>query len=196
MPKPDEETSVAKADEDRWRRFDALFSENVARIASYCRWRTSSAADEEDAVAEVFLVAWRRLDRVPQGEKARAWLYATARRVTAHQARASARRSTLSAKLNAQPVAVGAEEDPLVGRVQEALAALGPRDREVLLLSEWEGLTPTEIARLMRCPAVTARGRLHRARRRFRAAFESQAAETTSTGAPVPVSPRLQRCEP
>ncbi len=186
---------VTETDSGRRRRFDSLFNENVAGIASYCRWRSLSPGDEQDAVAEVFLIAWRRLDHVPRDEKARAWLYATARRVMAHQARANARRRMLKEKLIAQPVAVRVEDDPLAARVQDALAALGPRDREVLLLAEWHGLTPTEIATVMRCPAVTVRGRLHRARLRFRAAFESQTS-TTDPGAPVAVPARLGRCEP
>ena len=49
-------------------RFEALFREHVAGIASYCRWCLRSRGDAEDAVAEVFLVAWRRLDDVPAGE--------------------------------------------------------------------------------------------------------------------------------
>ena len=73
-------------------------------------------------MGEVFLVAWRRLDEVPSGEQARPWLYATARRVMANQARANARRSRLRERLRAQPVAAADEEDPLVGRVREALA--------------------------------------------------------------------------
>jgi Sigma-70, region 4 len=36
----------------------------------------------------------------------------------------------------------------------------------VLLLSEWEGLSPAQIASALGCRTVTARGRLHRARRR------------------------------
>ena len=56
--------------------------------------------------------------------------------------------------------------------MHEALRRLGPRDREVLLLAEWEGLTPAQIAAVLGCLTVTARGRLHRARRRFRAAYE------------------------
>lgn len=42
----------------------------------------------------------------------------------------------------------------------------------LLLLSEWEGLSPTQIAAVLGCFTVTARGRLHRARRRFRTVFE------------------------
>ena len=50
--------------------------------------------------------------------------------------------------------------------------AIGPGDREVLLLAEWEGLSPAQIAAVVGCPTVTARGRLHRARRRFRTIYE------------------------
>src|ERR687888_1721637 len=102
----------------------------------------------------------------------------------ANQARGDACRSRLAEKLSAQTVAVQADGDPLAGPVHDALASLGSRDREVLLLAEWEGLTPAEIARVMRCPAVSVRVRLHRARRRFRALFESQT-EETNTAAPV-----------
>jgi hypothetical protein len=57
--------------------------------------------------------------------------------------------------------------------VHAALARLSDRDREVLLLVEWEGLRPAELATVLGCREVTARGRLHRARRRFRDAFEA-----------------------
>jgi RNA polymerase sigma-70 factor (ECF subfamily) len=164
---------VAKTDAER--HFDSLFTEHIVGVASYCRWRAGSPADAQDAVSEVFLVAWRRLDEVPAGSDARRWLYATARRVMANQARANARRRRLQETLDAEPVGVHpVDDDPLESRVVDALSALGPRDREVLLLAEWEGLTPAEIAAVVRRPAVTVRGRLHRARRRFRAAFESQ----------------------
>lgn len=166
---------MTEAEGELRRRFDALFREQVEGIASYCRWRSRSRGDAEDAVAEVFLIAWRRLDDMPAGDDARPWLYATARRVLANQARANARRSRLNQRLNAEAVAAPAEEDPRISRVHDALAALDPRDREVLLLAEWEGLTPAEIGRAMHRPPVTVRVRLHRARRRFRVAFESQA---------------------
>jgi RNA polymerase sigma factor (sigma-70 family) len=195
VPKPGQEADVTDTESERKQQFDRLFREHVAGIASYCRWRSRLVGDCEDAVAEVFLIAWRRLDEVPSGNGARAWLYGVARRVLANQARADARRVRLSEKLNAQPIAVRIDDGPATMRVREALAALAPRDREVLLLAEWEGLTPAEIARVMECAAVTARGRLHRARRRFRAAFEPP-----PVAANVPrhdaMSRRLRRSEP
>ena len=70
---------MTEADMERRRCFEALFKDHVAGIASYCLWHLRSPGDVDDAVAEVFLVAWRRLEDVPRGEAARPWLYGTAR---------------------------------------------------------------------------------------------------------------------
>ncbi len=154
-------------------RFDALYREHMPAIAAYCRGRTRSIGDAEDAVAEVFLIAWRRLDDVPADSKARPWLYATARLVLANQARGRSRHDKLAARLVAERPDDRVSDDPLTARVREALSALGSRDREILLLAEWEGLSPAEIAQTLSEPAVTIRVRLHRARARFRVAFET-----------------------
>ena len=155
------------------RRFDALFAEHGPDVVAYCGWRASTS-DAQDAVADVFLTAWRRLDDVPGDPSvARVWLYATARRVIANQRRSNRRRSALQERLvrEAHPTDERSSTRE-AALVHEALERLGPRDREILLLSEWEGMSAMEIASVMGCLAVTARGRLHRARRRFRAAFE------------------------
>jgi RNA polymerase sigma factor (sigma-70 family) len=164
---------------ERRRRFDDLFAAYSADVVSYCGWRAGSASDAQDAVAEVFLTAWRRLDELPRGDAARVWLYATARKVIANQRRSSRRRAALQERLALEaasrphePWATTREET----LVHETLLRLGPRDREVLLLAEWEGLSPAQIGRVLGCLAVTARGRLHRARRRFRTVFEQLAA--------------------
>lgn len=165
------------AESQRTARFDSLFRSCVADIAAYCRWRTRSAADAEDALAEVFLTAWRRLDDVPaSGPEARVWLYAAARRVTANQHRAARRRLGLVDRImqvRSETIPARAVTDgPDAERVRAALAQLSARDREILLLAEWEELSSAEAARVMGCSEGSARGRLHRARRRFRAAYE------------------------
>jgi RNA polymerase sigma factor (sigma-70 family) len=163
---------LKEGERERRCRFDALFEAYSADVVAYCGWRAASASDSQDAAAEVFLTAWRRLDDVPEGESARVWLYATARRVIANQRRSTRRRAALAERLALAMPPQESVSDPEASLVQEALRRLGPHDREVLLLSEWEGLAPAQIASVLRCPKVTARGRLHRARRRFRSAFE------------------------
>ena len=155
-------------------RFDALFASYSRDIVAYCGWRAASPSDAQDAVAEVFLTAWRRLDDVPEGDDARVWLYATARKVIANQRRSSRRRHALNERLAIEAAATPRVHGVDRGEslVHEVLARLSPRDREVLLLAEWEGLTPAQIAEVLGCLTVTARGRLHRARSRFRALFE------------------------
>jgi RNA polymerase sigma factor (sigma-70 family) len=163
---------VSDSGTERRRRFDALFESYSSDVVAYCSWRAGSPSDAQDAAAEVFLTAWRRLDDVPDGDPARVWLYATARRVVANQRRSRRRRFALQERLEAATVARDALPTDDEGQlVHEALRRLGPRDREVLLLAEWEGLSPAEIAAVTGCLTVTARGRLHRARRRFRAVF-------------------------
>jgi RNA polymerase sigma factor (sigma-70 family) len=157
---------------ERRRRFEALFAEYRSDVVAYCGWRAGSASDAQDAVAEVFLTAWRRLDDLPEGEAVRVWLYATARRVIANQRRSRRRRSALQERLELEAATVPPEPSPERALVREALVRLAPRDREVLLLAEWEGLSPAQIAAVLGCLTVTARGRLHRARRRFRTVFE------------------------
>jgi RNA polymerase sigma-70 factor (ECF subfamily) len=157
-------------------RFDALFAAYRSDIVAYCTWRAATASDAEDAVAEVFLIAWRRFDELPDGNARRIWLYATARRVLANQHRSRRRRVALQDRL-AESAATEPQDWPPSrtsdGVVHEALRRLSPRDREVLLLAEWEGLTPSEISTVLNCPTVTARGRLHRARLRFRSVYET-----------------------
>ena len=166
---------MTESERERRRRFDALFTSYSSDILAYCGWRADSVSDAQDAVAEVFLTAWRRLDELPDGDAARVWLYATARRVIANQRRSGRRRVALYRRL-ALDAAAGVREPASSDReealVHEALRCLGPRDREVLLLAEWEDLSPAQIAAVLGCLGMTARGRLHRARRRFRAVFE------------------------
>jgi RNA polymerase sigma factor (sigma-70 family) len=173
---------MSKSEPERRRRFDALFASYSSDIVAYCGWRAASASDAQDAVAEVFLTAWRRLDELPEGDAARVWLYATARRVIANQRRSNRRRFALQERLALEAASApqeAADRDQAV--VHEALRRLGPRDREILLLAEWEGLSPAQIAGVMGCLTVTARGRLHRARRRFRAVFEELTGSTPRT---------------
>jgi RNA polymerase sigma factor (sigma-70 family) len=161
--------------DDAQTRFRRLFADTERDLLSYAVRRVPRPEDAADVVAETFLVAWRRLDDVPQGAEARLWLYGVARRQLANQRRGQLRRSQLVDRLRAElpgafaAAASGASEDDRAADVRAALARLGEEDRELLMLSSWEGLSPGEIATVLDLPAVTLRSRLHRARKRLRA---------------------------
>ena len=161
---------TGEASTDRFRR---LFADTERELLAYVLRRVDRDEDAADVLAETFLVAWRRMDRVPKGDEARLWLYGVARRQLANQRRGELRRNRLADRLRAElPVAVAAArsaEDHRVAAVRAALARLDEEDREILRLSSWEGLAPSEIAAVMGLPGVTVRSRLHRARKRLRA---------------------------
>src|SRR3954468_23140525 len=80
---------MAANDPGRRTRFEALFAAHYRDVHRYALRRTAPALAEEVA-NEVFLVAWRRFDRVPRGEPL-PWLYAAAAHVLANQRRAETR---------------------------------------------------------------------------------------------------------
>ena len=155
-----------------------LFAEHFDAVTGYAM-RRASPADAADVVAETMLVAWRRIGDVPAPPATRAWLFGVARRVLANQRRGAVRRLALSQRLAFDLEAMRATRQPDHAtatahndRARRALDALGDDDREVLLLSAWEGLSPAEIAVAFDIPPATARTRLHRARTRLRAELD------------------------
>jgi RNA polymerase sigma-70 factor (ECF subfamily) len=150
-------------------RFADLYRENARGVLGYALRRSMDPDDAADVVAETFLIAWRRLAEVPSDNKARLWLYGTARHVLANQDRGARRRDRLTERLRGElcrelPAAQPEEESVFL----QALAGLKDMDRELLMLIGWEELTPTEAAEVLGISPFAARTRLHRARRRLR----------------------------
>jgi RNA polymerase sigma-70 factor (ECF subfamily) len=149
-------------------RLERLFSEYAAAVRAYARRRVAVGA-ADDVVSEVFVVAWRRLNEVP--DDALPWLLGCARRIIANQRRAVRRQTALFDRLRQErgdPPPVHGTADSILG---EALAALTDGDREVLMLIAWEGLDPARAAAVMGCSRRAFAMRLHRARRRLAAAM-------------------------
>ena len=154
------------------------FEAHYGALLAFCRRRSDSAHDAEDAAAETLVVAWRKRGDVD--EISRAWLLAIARRVLANQRRGARRRLRLTERLHTEVVVhvdPAAEGTPLA----EAFAALSERDRETLALVAWDGLTPQEAARVAGVSDQAFHVRLHRARRRLRAALEDPTPEPIAT---------------
>jgi RNA polymerase sigma factor (sigma-70 family) len=162
-------------------RFEGVFRENYAAVRAYAL-RRAPADIVQDVVAETFLVAWRRLDDVP--DDALPWLYGVARRVLANQLRSMRRGAALEDRL-AGAAAVEAARDPgeTVGDaeiVRAALARLSDRDREALTLIGWHGLSGARAARAAGCTRAAFAVRLHRARARLAAELSSLETSTVA----------------
>jgi RNA polymerase sigma-70 factor (ECF subfamily) len=161
---------------------EALFSAHAGAVRAYARRRTDAWL-AEDAVSEVFVIAWRRLEEIP--EDSLPWLIGCARNVLAHQRRRRQRDAALVQRLSSTTPAENALSAD--HGLRDALGRLSDRDREVLLLIAWEELTPSQAARVLGCSRNALGVRLHRARRRLAAALAEADAEA---------APRVTFCRP
>ena len=151
---------------DRKARFESLYAQNYGSVLGYVM-RRASASNASDVVADVFLVAWRRLDRVPA--EPLPWLLGVARKTLANERRGGRRRGALIEAL-AEESAERPAPTPAVEQlraVASAVEQLPGRDRELLQLIAWDGLTTREAAKALGISHSACRVRLHRARRRL-----------------------------
>lgn len=151
--------------------FEAIFKSTHRQVLAYALRRSADRNDAEEVVSETFLIAWRRLDALPA--EPLPWLLGTARRVFANQQRAARRRRPDGPHVSLEHLDPPDLEPPPLERVTErdafasAFAALRGRDREVLSLIAWDGLSVREAAGVLGCSAPTLSIRLHRARKRL-----------------------------
>jgi RNA polymerase sigma-70 factor (ECF subfamily) len=152
-------------------RLEELFEVHHRALLAYAARRTPTLTDAEDVVAEVFLVAWRRLDDVPAGDGALPWLYGVARKTIGNQRRGLFRRRRLRDRLE-QTAERPTIPTPTGGQpALDALELLSASDQELLRLVAWEELSHAEIAAVMGISVNAVAIRLHRARARFEQAL-------------------------
>jgi RNA polymerase sigma-70 factor (ECF subfamily) len=150
-------------------RFEALYERHVRAMTAYCARRLPDD-QVDDGVADTFLVVWRRIDDVPDGDAERLWMYRVAHRVVGHAWRSSQRRRRLTSRVGWRPPvrAAGPEESAVDGddvrRVLAAAERLKPTDAEVLRLFVWERLGAGEIAAVLEITPNAVHQRLHRAK--------------------------------
>jgi RNA polymerase sigma-70 factor (ECF subfamily) len=152
-------------------RLEEVFRRHHRAVAAYVLRRAKREA-VDDVVAETFLVAWRRLDDLP--DDALPWLLGVARKTLATERRSTKRRLSLLTKLEAAQPRLDAADASGEHGVAEALAQLSEKDREAIALIAWEGLTPKAAAAVLGQSPVSFRVRLHRAKRRLRQRLETR----------------------
>jgi RNA polymerase sigma-70 factor (ECF subfamily) len=156
--------------------FEALYVEHYWALLRYAVRRLPDRESARDLVADAFAVAWQRRSRIPP-DRPLPWLYRVAGNLLVNRRRRSARGADATLRLawaTADQHAAGADERAewadALDSVLAKMRALSARDREVLLLHAWEGLQGEDLAAALGCSAGAAAVRLHRARRRLRAA--------------------------
>jgi RNA polymerase sigma-70 factor (ECF subfamily) len=160
--------------------FAAIYTANAQAIYYLALRLLGNPAQAEDATHDVFLKAYRKFSGFRGDSAVRTWLY----RIAINHCRNllqswNARTMVTNADDVVWERAAGQGDSPLrvletkeLGqRIQRTLDALPPEYRELLLLVADEQLSYREVAELTGQSADAVRGKLHRARRAFTAAF-------------------------
>ena len=166
--------------------FAALFDRHYTAIHAYASRRLGPGL-ADDVAAETFLIAFDRRTRYDTGRgDARPWLYGIASNLISRHHRSEVRQYRALARTGAHDVTEG-HADRVAGRLDAqavrgplaaALSEIADGDRDVLLLVAWAQLGLQEAADALGIPAGTARSRLHRARKKIRAALGESAPTT------------------
>ena len=156
-------------------KFRTAVAAHFDAVKRYCL-RRLEVGDVNDAVANVFMVAWRKVDQMPDPGDALPWLYGVARNEVSNRRRSIRRAQALTARVATRPSHTEpGPETQIVAHAEyadlmTALATLRPTDQELLLLRTHEDLDYGAIAIVLGTTPEAVRKRLHRALQRLRRA--------------------------
>lgn len=154
--------------------FGRLWDRHSSRIERHVAALVSRPADIDDAVAVVFLQAWRkrRSVRFVDGSLL-PWLLVTATHVSHNARRGSQRYAALLTRLPIVDPAPDPAELIVDGDAGLAMRRLSVLDQEILTLCVLEELTEREAAAALHIRPGTVKSRLHRARARLADQFQA-----------------------
>ena len=167
--------------------FEELFARYHKPLYGFFRRRLNNPERAEDLAQETFLAVIRAASRYEPRALVRTYLYSIALKLVAAERRKLLTSSPLGQSAP-EPTSDGTPERVLW--VRQAMEKLDAPDREILLLREYEQLSYSDIAELLRIPVNTVRSRLFRSRLALKSYLESQArsnpALRVSAGQPHP----------
>ncbi len=141
--------------------FRELFERYRDPLYRFFRRRLGNPARAEELTQECFLALLCNIARYEPRAGFRCYLYGVAINLISAERRKAGREVPQTENVDCE----GTETSPDAGLwVRRALEQLGSTDREILMLREYEQLSYSEIASLLRLPINTVRSRLFRAR--------------------------------
>lgn len=169
--------------------FETFYREHIDGIQGFVARRVGNPEHAADLTAEVFLAAIGAAHRYrPARGVPKAWLYGIARTVVAADRRQVARQKTREARLRTGAMLDMSDVAEIEARIEaaaklrnlyEAMDCLTDPERAILELVAIDELSLAEAAAAAGVRPVTARVRLHRARRKLRAELEAASTEPT-----------------
>jgi RNA polymerase sigma-70 factor (ECF subfamily) len=170
---------AAAAPADAELAFDRLYRDCRDDVFGYVAGLLRDRTAAEDVTAQAFERAYRRRRGFdPQRGSGRAWLFGIARNAALDELRRRKRHAALAADPEDLAAAVPHESAEVALRraaLREAMATLDARERELVSLKFFAGLTNAEIAAVIGTTATNAGTRLHRTMDKLRRACDEAA---------------------
>jgi RNA polymerase sigma factor (sigma-70 family) len=171
--------------------FAGIFDRHHAELYRYLRRRVGAGL-AADLAAETFVTAFARRGAYRAcSADARPWLYGIAHNLLRNHLRTERRQFAAYARHGADPLAdpdasgafaaadMRADSAAVSAKLAQILAAMAARDRDVLLLFAWAGMSYAEIGQALKIPVGTVRSRLNRARHQLRAVASTESVNFT-----------------
>jgi len=174
----DAELLIRVADRDR-DAFELLYHRYVRSIFGLALRRLRDRTRAEDAVQETFAAIWRSASSYkPERGPAAPWLYAIARNAIVDRFRSQVDTTAEVPELvSGDPGPADRAESSFVSwRVHRALEELPPREREVVELAYWSGMSQSEVADYLNIPLGTVKTRTRSALARLADVLEGELA--------------------
>jgi RNA polymerase sigma-70 factor (ECF subfamily) len=173
----DAELLVRVGERDR-AAFEELYHRYVRSIMGLALRRLRDRGRAEDAVQEIFAAVWRSAASYrPERGPAAPWLYAVARNAIIDRMRARSEQPTAEAPevASGEPGPLERAERSYVSwRVHRALEELPEKEREVIELAYWSGMSQSEVAEYLHIPLGTVKTRTRSALTRLAGVLEGE----------------------
>lgn len=153
---------AARGDTDA---FERLYRRHVARVNALARWLLGED-EADDAVQEVFIRVWQKLDTFAGQSAFGTWLHRVAVNLILRkrQTRGTRRDRFQELPPEAMPGTARSRHPELRIAIERAVGLLPAGAREVFVLHDMEGYKHEEISGMLGVDAGTSRSQLHRAR--------------------------------
>jgi RNA polymerase sigma-70 factor, ECF subfamily len=164
-------TATGKVDESRLA-FEALYRESRDDLYAYAAGLLRDRSAAEEVTSQAFERAWRKRQQLDRGRGTpRAWLFGIARNAALDELRRRGRHSQSEPETpDHAPNPAEAAIDRAV--LQQALDSLSGRERELVALKFFAGLSNAEIATVIRTSETNAGTRVHRVIEKLRRSID------------------------
>lgn len=159
--------------------FASFYREHYTGLVGFFFRRIGDRELARDLTAEAFRIAWSKSDTGT--DLSRAFLFGVARNLVGDEWR----RRTRTGVMDELPEELQAPDRQDATDVRLLLTTLPQSERDVLVLTYWDGLSAAEVAAVMGISRANVWTRLHRARRAFADAWHSTAPPPAITTAPT-----------